>query len=152
MLGSLSELKLLCFFAVGGPLPLPAKPLSDCRAVKQSPIATGNAGSQVPVYSAHAATLQRLVITICSGLYILTRPNLLSPSFPSSLPSLHSSSSIYRIHIFSSSLPPSRSPSFPPSLASSFLSSKQSLFKLSFAPRACQILRSQTLLKEVSRA
>lgn len=75
MLSSQTVLKLLCFCAVGGPLPLPTKPLSDCRAVKRSPITTGNSDFKVPVYSAHAATLQRLVITICSGFYILT-PNL----------------------------------------------------------------------------
>lgn len=63
----LDRAKLVCFCAVGGPLPLPAKPLSDCQAVKQPPITGGNSGFKVPVYSAHAATLQRLVITICSG-------------------------------------------------------------------------------------
>lgn len=63
----LDRAKLVCFCAVGGPLPLPAKPLSDCQAVKRPPITGGNSGFKVPVYSAHAATLQRLVITICSG-------------------------------------------------------------------------------------
>lgn len=63
----LDRAKLVCFCAVGGPLPLPAKPLSDCQAVKRPPITGGNCGFKVPVYSAHAATLQRLVITICSG-------------------------------------------------------------------------------------
>lgn len=63
---------LFALSAVGGLLPLCTKPLSDCKAVKRSPISTGNSGFQVQVYSAHATTLQRLVITICSGLYILT--------------------------------------------------------------------------------
>lgn len=112
MLSSYSVLKLLCFFAVGGLPPLPTKPLSDCRAVKQSPITTGNSVFQVPVYSAHAATLQRLVITICSGLYILTpwltflfsslAPfiflYLVEPYFfpPLLLPSLHTSLLLWR--------------------------------------------------------
>jgi len=79
--------------AVGGLPPLPTKPLSDCRAVKRSPIAGGNSGLQVPVYSAHAATLQRPVITICAGLYNLT-PWLTFLLFLLLLfcPSLHSSS------------------------------------------------------------
>lgn len=65
----LDHAKLVCFCAVGGPLPLPTKPLSDCQAVKRPPITGGNSGFKVPVYSAHAATLQRLVITICSGFF-----------------------------------------------------------------------------------
>lgn len=76
----LDRAKLLCFCAVGGPLPLPTKPLSDCQAVKRPPISRGNSGFKVPVYSAHAATLQRLVITICSG-FLRSFP-LGSHSFP----------------------------------------------------------------------
>lgn len=92
---------LFSLFAFGGLLPLCTKPLSDCKAVKQSPISTGNSGFQVQVYSSHATTLQRLVITICSLLYILTSwltffflfspissfilLHLLDPLFPSSI-------------------------------------------------------------------
>lgn len=76
----LDRAKLVCFRAVGGPLPLPTKPLSDCQAVKRPPITRGNSGFKVPVYSAHAATLQRLVITICSG--FLHSSRLGSHSFP----------------------------------------------------------------------
>ena len=129
---------VLFFFAVWGLLPLPTKPLSDCRTVKQSLIATGNSGFQVPVYSAHAATPQRLVINICLGLCILTL--WLTFFFSYFLLLVHSSSSIYRIHIF---FPPSSSSS----LASPFLSSRQSLFKLSSAPRSCQILSKPNTIK-----
>lgn len=84
---------LFALSAVGGLLPLCTKPLSDCEAVKQSPISTGNSGFQVQVYSAHATTFQRLVITICSGLYILT--SWLTVFLSCFLPSPHSSSFIY---------------------------------------------------------
>lgn len=125
-------LKLLCFCAVGGPLPLPTKPLSDCRAVKRSPITAGNSDFKVPVYSAHAAALQRLVITICSGFYILTPDLYIFFCF-----SIHPSS-VYRILFFPAS-PSSFFASFPPSLASFLLSSKQSLFKLHSALRVLSL-------------
>lgn len=141
MASSYGVLKLLCFFffvffflTVGGLLPLPTKPLSDCWAVMRSPITTGNSGFQVPVYSAHAATLQRLVITICSGLYILSL-GLSLFSFTVFSLSFHSSS-IYWIHI---SFPQSLStPSFPATShgSSSF---SASLFELSSMPRSCRI-------------
>lgn len=152
MLSSYSVLKPLCFFAVGGLLPLPTKPLSDCRAVKRSPITTGNGGFQVPVYSAHAATLQRLVITICSGLYILT-PWLtffFSVFFPRSIHPPPFTGSI-----FLPSLPPFLLPSLHPSLLLwRHLSFRQSNHYLN-SPLLQGPVRSpgsQTLLKEVSRA
>lgn len=93
----LDRAKLVCFCAVGGPLPLPAKPLSDCQAVKRPPITGGNSGFKVPVYSAHAATLQSLVITICSG-FLHSSP-LGSHSFPWS-----SSASLFFLPLFTGSI------------------------------------------------
>lgn len=149
----LDRAKLLCFCAVGGPLPLPTKPLSDCQAVKRSPITTGNSGFKVPVYSAHAATLQRLVITICSG-FLHSSP-LGFHFFPVFFRLSVHPSSIYRIYFLSVHFPPHPFllPPHPPSVAPSPLSSKQSLFKLSFALRVLwECPRCQTLLKKKKRS
>lgn len=140
----------LYFLAVRGLLLLCTKPLSDCKSVKQSPISTGNSGFQVPVYSAHAATLQRLVITICSGLYILTPWLTFFFFFTCFLPSAHSSSSIYWVHnFFSQSICPFLTLSLPPWRHLSFSLSSDCL-NLVQGPVRAPI--SHTLIKDIRRA
>lgn len=140
----LERAKLVCFCAVGGPLPLPTKPLSDCQAVKRPPITGGNSGFKVPVYSAHADTLQRLVITICSGFLRSSPLGFHSFFFRSS------SAPLFVLPLFTGSFflfhPVSLLSPHLPSVPTPLLSSTQSPFKLSFPSRGlregprCQLL------------